>query len=224
MHPSRDPWNDRLSDYLDDEFDANERAQIETHLQGCATCRADLAAIRQVAARAARLVDVPPDGDLWPGIAERIGAPHRAAATRPVRRFAFTLPQLVAASLALMLLSGAMVWLARLGGPQTDFPALTAGPATGTLTNASSIAADAAYNDAVGDLQRILESGRARLDQDTVRVLENNLRTIDRAIAQCHEALAADPANAYLNGYLAEAKARKIRLLRRATAIVESSS
>jgi anti-sigma factor RsiW len=223
MHPSPDPWNDRLSEYLDDEFDANERARIESHLQGCATCRADLAAIRQVTARAATLPDIPPDGDLWPGIAERIGAPRGAAATRPVRRFVFTLPQLVAASLALMMLSGAMVWLARLGGPQTDFPTLTAEPAASVMS-ASSRAADIAYNDAVGDLQRILEDGRTRLDQDTVRVLEENLRTIDRAIAQCREALAEDPANAYLNGYLAETRARKLNLLRRATAIVESSS
>ena len=53
-------------------------------------------------------------------------------------------------------------------------------------------------------------------------MLEANLEAIDRAIAQCREALLADPANVYLNTYLAETRRRKLELLRRATALVDS--
>ena len=55
-------------------------------------------------------------------------------------------------------------------------------------------------------------------------MLEANLEAIDRAIAQCREALLADPSSVYLNTYLAETRRRKLELLRRATALVDSRS
>lgn len=221
MDPSADPWNDRLSEYLDDELETDARTALEAHLGGCVTCRTDLEALRRVTARAAALPDVPPDTDLWSGIASRIGAPSARESIRQPRRFAFTLPQLIAASLALMVLSGSMVWLARLGGPQSDFPVTTANePAAVTPASFS----DGAYDAAVADLQKALDTDRARLDKETIRVLEENLGTIDRAIDQCRAALAADPANVYLNTYLAETLARKLSLLRRATGLVDRSS
>ena len=54
----------------------------------------------------------------------------------------------------------------------------------------------------------------------TVKILESNLAAIDKAIDQSRQALAADPANVYLNNHLADARQRKLALLRRATAIV----
>jgi hypothetical protein len=218
---SSDPWNDRLSEYLDDELAAGERAEIEAHLRDCVRCRTDLEALRGVTARAAALADRPPAADLWPGVASRIGAPQSATVTRQPRRFSFTMPQLVAAGLALMVLSGGMVWMARLGGPQSDFPP-TAASGPPAVTPASF--ADTSYDAAVADLQRMLETNRDRLDKETVRVLEENLATIDRAIAQCRAALAADPANIYLNTYLAETMARKLSLLRRANGLADRSS
>lgn len=210
----QDAWNDRLSEYLDDELGAAERIALEEHLRSCARCREDLDDLRAVVARAATLVSVPPERELWPAVASRIGAPNVARPERGTRRFSFTLPQLIAAGLALMVLSGGMVWLARLGGPQTDFPPLAAD----TPVRPANFA-DGAYDDAIADLERMLEAGRGRVDKETLRVLEDNLQAIDRAIAQCREALAADPANAYLNTYLAQARGRKLELLRTATSL-----
>src|SRR5688500_2799827 len=115
-----DEWNDRLSEYLDGELEPPDRAALETHLAGCEACRADLADLRAVVSRARSVPDRAPSADLWPGVAARIGTAPRQALIR--RRFAFTLPQLVAASLALIVASGGMVWVARMGGPSTDFP------------------------------------------------------------------------------------------------------
>ena len=80
--------------------------------------------------------------------------------------------------------------------------------------------ADPRYDDAIADLQQSLEAGRAKLDPETVRVLEANLAVIDRAIEQSRRALADDPMNVYLNSHLAAAKKRKLALLRRASALV----
>lgn len=212
-----DEWNDRLSEYLDGELEQRDRAALEMHLAGCEECRADLADLRAVVSRARSVPDRAPSADLWPGVAARIAT---AAARRPAlirRRFAFTLPQLVAASLALVVASGGMVWVARMGGSSTDFPTVL-----GEVRPANF--GDAAFDEAVADLQETLDAGRGRLDPQTIRVLEANLDAIDRAIGQCREALLADPSSVYLNTYLAETRRRKLELLRRATALVDSRS
>ena len=212
-----DEWNDRLSEYIDGELTPSEQRALEAHLAGCAGCRTDLASLRAVVTRAEALTDTPPASDLWPGIAARISARPARRTTLGTRRFAFTLPQLVAASLALIVASGGMVWLARMGGPTTDFP-----PVLGEVRLANF--GDAAFDEAVADLEETLDAGRGRLDPETIRVLETNLQVIDRAIAQCREALQADPSSVYLNTYLAETRRRKLELLRRATALVDSRS
>ncbi|MBI2535380.1 MAG: zf-HC2 domain-containing protein, partial [Gemmatimonadetes bacterium] len=101
-----DQWTDRLSEYLDGELSATERLQIEEHLGGCPACRETLDELRVVVARAASLEDGAPERDLWPAVAERIGA-ARPEVEQPAGgrwrrlRLTLTVPQLAAAALAL---------------------------------------------------------------------------------------------------------------------------
>ena len=223
-----DAFTDRLSDYIDDEITGAERAVIDAHLATCADCGAVVQELRSVAERAASLADVPPRRDLWPGVAARLSPPARPSAMWlfrrlvSARRFSFTLPQLAAASLAIMLLSGGVVWMARSGDPRADFPPVSADgtpPTAHRETVAPAGFSDSQYDDAIADLEQTLEAGRTRLDSATVRILEENLASIDRAIDQSRRALAADPANIYLNRHLADARQRKLSLLRRASAL-----
>jgi anti-sigma factor RsiW len=215
---------DRLSEYLDDALHADERARVSAHLSGCAECRVTLEELRAVAHRAARLTDSPPPVDLWPGVTARIDRESRRplAFERARRTFSFTMPQLVAAGLALMVLSGGTVWLARLGGDRTDFPPISAEAPRPQVAAVNVNFADEHYDRAIADLQATLDAQRARLDPRTVRVLEGNLETIDAAIEQCRRALADDPANAYLNVHMADARKRKLALLREAASLVGS--
>ena len=229
-----DQWTDRLSEYLDDELSPAERAQVETHLRGCAACRTVLDELRAVTVQAASLPSAPPAADLWPGIEARLD--RRAAVTpfpaRPSRRFSFTIPQLAAAAAALMLVSGGSVWLSQYGGRTTSLPPIGAVAQTpgnpppqssdGAMT-ASIGVVDPRYDQAIKDLQQMLAAGRAQLDPATVTILESNLAAIDRAIDQSRRALDADPANIYLHSHLAEARQRKLALLRRASALVSKS-
>jgi hypothetical protein len=82
--------------------------------------------------------------------------------------------------------------------------------------------ADAQFDQAVADLEKVLVEQREALDPRTVVVIERNLRVIDEAIRQARSALDADPANTFLNSHLADARRRKLELLRRATALSAS--
>lgn len=210
-----DQWTDSLSDYLDDELGRAERAALEAHLAGCAACRGVLDELRQVVARAQTLEDRAPARDLWSGIAREIGR-GRGAARAPARRFSFSVPQLLAASIALVLLSAGAVWLSVARRPAS----LAITPGAGGPARLA-WASDPRYDAAIAELQAALDAGRrsGRLDSTTIRVVEHNLAVIDTAIVQARRALAADPGSAYLNHHLADTMRRKLELLRQATAI-----
>ena len=87
------------------------------------------------------------------------------------------------------------------------------------ISRSSAAFADPNYDQAVADLEQILETGRSRLDAETVRILEDNLRAIDQAIEQSRKALRSDPNSVYLNNHFAASRNRKLALLRRASAL-----
>ncbi len=131
------------------------------------------------------------------------------------------IPLLAAAGLALILVSGGVSLALRSEGePSVLAPA--ASPGTGLTGYAGGV--DPAADSAVAELERTLAAGRERLDSTTVRVLEENLAIIDRAIGEARRALAADPASLYLNRHLAQILKRKVGLLRRASAITGARS
>ncbi len=183
----------------------------------------------------ASLPDRAPVADLWAGVSQRLTpAPAVLPFNRPAhRRFSFTLPQLVAAGLALMLLSGGMVWVARLGDPRTSLPSAVAqvapdegAPRARQRKKPNRQARCLAWRLPTRTTTRRSRTSRrcskpigSRLDPETVRILEANLQTIDQAIEQSRKALRADPANVYLNNHFAASRNRKIALLRRASAL-----
>jgi anti-sigma factor RsiW len=219
-----DRWMERLSEYVDGELPAADQAALEAHLEACSDCSAVLAGLRRVVERARVVKEYVPRHDLWPGIATRIGA-TAAGSPRIGRRWSFSLPQLAAAAIFLMTLSGGAVWLLQSAAlrPATG-PIATGASAAGTpaAINAGSSASQS-YAAAIADLERVLAGGRGQLDTTTIRVIEQNLAAIDRAIAQAQRALLADPANLYLNTHLAETMRRKLDLLRHAATLVPVS-
>jgi hypothetical protein len=222
-----DQWTARLSEYLDGELDGAERQALDAHLDECADCRDTLAELQRVTLRATALSDREPAADLWPGIAARVGLPNATAATvsrLAPRRWSFTLPQLAAAGLLLAAVGAGGLWLAQRSlSPEAVVQEPLAG-AEGSKFRLTRNEGDDAYDRAVADLERVLAENRSRLDTATVRVLEESLRTIDRALARAKTALDQDPSNSYLNAHLAETMRRKLDLLRRAAALATASS
>jgi hypothetical protein len=68
----------------------------------------------------------------------------------------------------------------------------------------------------IQDLQAALERGRTRLAPETVKVLEDNLLIIHKALSDARTALEQDPANRDLQDYLAGSVQRKLDLVKRA--------
>ena len=219
-----DRWVERLSEYLDGELASADRAALEAHLETCTDCSAVLDDLRRIVDRARAIEEYVPRRDLWPGIASRIGATP-AATPRIGHRWSFSLPQLAAAAIFLMTLSGGTVWLLRstalAPGGETIATVVPPGGAPVAINARNS--ASQSYAAAIADLERVLAGGREQLDTTTVRVIEQNLAAIDQAIAQAQRALLADPANLYLNTHLAETMRRKLDLLRQAATLVPVS-
>ena len=211
------PLPDECSEYLDGGLPAERAARLERHVADCAECAALLEELRRVVVRAQALDDQPPRRDLWPGVAAAIGAgPGRR------REVALPLPLLLAAALALMVLSGGSVLVWTRSRPPV--PALAVAPAPDPAVSAAGAGVDRGYAGAVRALAAELAQGRGRLDTLTVRVLEEKLALIDRAIGEAERALATDPANGYLAGHLTQTRLRKLDLLRRAAVLSRAVS
>ena len=240
QYVSTSHWIDRLSEYHDGELTPAERATCEAHLASCAACRDALGAIQGVVAFARADADAWPGEDLWPGILAQIEGAASAgtlarfpavkdrAAAGP-RHIVFTLPQLALAASLLIAVSAGVAYVA--AGRVVNRPAAQEDPiqaqAESTMPPSADVMpanfADAQFDQAVADLEQILVDQRETLDPRTVLIIERNLTVIDEAIQQARAALDADPANPFLNSHLADARRKKLDLLRRATAIASPS-
>ena len=247
LHPT-DALSEYLDDTLDAARRAEVDAHL-AGCGACRAVLGDLDGVR-AAARTWAQPPVTPTADLWPGIAARLagpreaapparpdaadraGAPAGAGAAAPRlawyrRRVSIGLPELALAASLAAAIGGTLVW--QRNAAPADRPAAepapviaqvdAEGPGSDVVVPVSF--ADAQYDAAIADLERVLRDERERLDPRTVIVLERNLRVIDDAIAEARQALATDPANALLNAHLASARQRKLDLLRRAALITE---
>jgi hypothetical protein len=231
--------NGELQDFLEGLLDPEVEGDVREHLDSCAHCRQELEGLAGLREMLGELpLEADPGRDLWPQIGWRIeGTKAREPGFRegsstvealdqapsPAsigagRKISLPAWQLLAASIALMVISGATVWA--LLGPNPGVMA-PVGPIPESQAQMASIQeVYGGYEEAVADLETVLERGREVLDPETVRVLEENLRTIDLAIQEAQDALMSDPASAVLQRFLADNLRKKVDLLRRAAGAV----
>lgn len=225
-------WTERLSEFQDGELSPVEHTACEAHLAICEACRDVLRELQMVTVAARADADRDPPTDLWPGILNRISEIGRAearpipfAAARPQRQITFSLPQLALAASLLIAVSAGASYVAvgrsvnRPAPQEAPIQAMAEPMMAPSMDVVPANFADEQFDRAVADLERILVEQRDDLDPRTVVVIERNLAVIDEAIRQARAALDADPANTFLNSHLADARRRKLDLLRRATSI-----
>jgi anti-sigma factor RsiW len=197
-----DPWLDRLSEYLDDELSSKERAELEHHLAVCTDCAAVLDDLRQVVAQAGHMErEAVPARDLWPAIEARL-TPKTTRVASSGRSWRLGL----AAAALFVLACAALVWL--LAGQRAERAQQAAAPES----------AEREYEKTVANLQREARQ-RLTLDPHVVEVLDENLATLDAAIATYREALSQEPADGDLRTRLRQAERRKLEVLQQAVAL-----
>ncbi len=225
-----DNWTERLSAYLDEELSPDERAALERHLETCDECRVALKQLRGVVAWAADFEGREPANDVWPQISAAIGdAPSGVVnldnrRRRPMR-ITFSIPQSLAAAIALAVVGAGGWWLARATAPQNQMSTvidISAPDAAATVT--ATIAVAQKYGPAISDLEQVLLHEHGTLDSNTVRVLREQLAIIDRALAEAQAALAQDPASDFLADHYTGMMKKKLDVLRQAARKVELSS
>jgi len=204
---------ERLDDYVDGELDEAAFQEMELHLAGCPACRDVERQLRALLAHAAALPRAQaPARDLWPEIAARVGR-RRVLPFAPRR---WGTPALVAAAAAVVAVVSA-VGLSRVTGPATG-PSPHTAVATGHPASAGGEgleAAEAEYERAAAALMAALEQRRGSLSPETVAAVEENVRTIDAALAQVRAALLEHSDDRRLVFLLASTHQRKLEVLRR---------
>jgi len=225
-----DKWTVQLSAYLDGELSADERTDLEQHLESCDTCRADLQQLKGVVGWAADYEGQEPANDVWPQISAAIndtpsGVVNLAPRRKAQRRVSLSVLQALAASLALAAVGVGGWSLARLTTPESQMAAVIdiSAPEAGATVTAT-IAVAQKYGPAISDLERVLLDEQQVLDSTTVRVLREQLAIIDRALAEAQEALAQDPASDFLADHYTGMMKKKLNVLRQAARKVEVSS
>jgi anti-sigma factor ChrR (cupin superfamily) len=193
-----------LDDFVDGALNTADRQAVDEHVASCPDCRSELEAIQAVVHAARDLpTEVTPERDLWPAIAERLDTP--APARRPVRQW-------LAAAAVIVAVVGAW-WMGRWSATQQA-------PANSGVVH---VAAEATpdyrddYRRARADLHALLDSRRQRMSAENLRIVEQNVALIDRAIEDIEAALLDNPEDPNLNRSLRLAYARQLDVLETAT-------
>ena len=223
---------ERMHDLVDGLVPDAEREPLEDHLRACASCRDEVATLRELVGELGALsgAAAAPAG-LWAGIEARIAATGPGAAGAAVlpfpgarnarRRVSLTLPQLAAAAVVVAVVSAGVMWgtLSGRGAASTQ----AAGAEEDPGSTARMVASGGAYAEALAQLEILVERGRESLAPETLATLERSLATVDSAIAEVEQALRNDPNSELLARLLANHQGAKLRVLRHAAARLEPS-
>jgi anti-sigma-K factor RskA len=230
-----------IFDYLDGELDEESRERVEKRLKADDTFRMRY---ERLAATVAELRNLPeeaaPPRDLWGDIVSRIEAPTRRTdggsvlrldRTPTRRRFTFEFHHLAAAALAGVLIAGSATWAGyRMGvtsGGSRAVASMPARAAEATVADVASFTASdayAGYESAIAQLEAVIEAGQDVLAPETREALDTAMATIEQAIQDAQQALENDPGSALLERMLSNAMQRKLELLRRTAAAVQTAA
>ena len=211
-----------LDDLLDGDLPEGQRRKVEDHLRGCAECRTSEARLRALLARVGALPrSLAPARDPWSGIVSRITAGEVIEHDFAGRGRRWYPLGAAAAAAAVLILTVSLVTAVLVSRERASRVALAperSGAAVGVTPASLELAkAQATYAAARQQLLAALEARKGSLSPQTLAVVEENLRIIDRAVGEMQAALARDPGNRELPMLLVTAYRQEIDLLRRVT-------
>lgn len=210
-----------LDDYVDGALDAaldtSIVQRVESHLAACPECSAEVEDLRQLLAATAELPrNLESERDLWPQIAGRLEPRSTVARPRPGKQSWWL--QAVAA-LFFMMIGSFLGRLAPGAGPRSveDSPSVEVSLASweeGSVSDGFGLA-EAEFLRAKETLWLLALRRQDGLSPVTSKVVERNLRILDKAIEELRTALENDPGNPGLESLLLNHHRRGVDLLQR---------
>jgi anti-sigma factor RsiW len=230
MHPN----DNALHDYVDGSGDAFERARIEQHLAGCATCRLLVDDLREITRAAAALEPREPPVRVWSRIERAITLEREGGADR-ARRFADQFegtrarfagpytrwtPWLAAAAALVFATFVGLRFMPGRGPAAPPATRTTIGREAAQSIESELRLAEGHYENAIRGLEQITSSDQQTLDPKTAATLQKNLAVIDQAISESRAAVRSQPANEPAQQSLIENFKTKIALLQDTVALI----
>jgi len=204
---------EQLNDSLDGKLAPQAQDQIDRHLSECPACRADLESLRSLKAKVGELdSEIQPGRDLWPGIETRIEASRSQAPPWWL--------QLAAAGIALAVLSVPLsVWWVDRQDGQLSTTAQIEVEDDFVATQAELARSEDGVLLARTDLVTAIERHRDVVEDDTLRIWEDNMVLLDQAIGELRVALNEDPQNLRLRMLLASRYQQERKLLQKVSRV-----
>jgi anti-sigma factor RsiW len=214
-----------VDDYVDGALAAEERAAVETHLAGCAACRAMAHDFRAIRSAAASLERHTPPANTWTKIAVGVERErHRSYFGRIFGSGPAWRPLAVAATL--LVLVGGMSWAvwSRISTTEPAHRTVTTAPPADpelaqTVEHELKLAEEH-YQNAIAGLEKITRSESGALDPQVAAVLQKNLEVIDQAIGESRAALQTQPTSEVAQESLFEALRNKVVLLQETVGLI----
>jgi len=218
-----------LHDMVDGRAAPDEVARLDAHLADCEHCRALVADLRRIRQVAATLDRPAPPARVWEGLAREIDelpavvAARTGGATDAASRYGSAWWFAAAAALIIGL-SATFLGISR-GWWAADTSVNVDGSNTVPADLVEDVEADLTaaathYERAIAGLEAIANQAETPLDADVMMALRSDLATIDRAIEESRNAVAAEPANRVAQESLLGAFRRKVSLLQDTIALM----
>jgi hypothetical protein len=213
-----------IQDLIDGTLGPIRRAELEQHLDQCASCRALFDDLQQLRDVAGSIEPLQPRDHVWLQIAGRLRQEGRVHDQPAPARSHHAQYAWLAIAAALVLAVGASLMLLILPGTRTESDARVA-PGNAAATDA--------VQSGIDDLRKaeqLLQSGAAKLREglgsdealppDVARTLDSGLQIYDRAIADVSAELQQDPQNVAARAGLFDLLQQKISLLQDTIALM----
>ena len=240
-------YRESVHELVDGTIGPIRRAELESHMDGCADCRSLVRDLEAIRGAAASLDPIEPPARVWLQVAGRLRQEGRVRplAGKPLTPARSTRQGvLLAIAAVLMMAVGASIAMlvSRMAtNTPTSLPAAGATPVPpgGNAAAGATVQdvetefrlAEQHYQNAISKLEQAAgldgpgsagqgSGDQATLDPQTAAMLQKNLQVIDQAISESRSALRAEPQSAAARDSLFEALKRKVALLQDSIALM----
>jgi anti-sigma-K factor RskA len=205
-----------LSEYIDGSLELGEQVGVERHLADCEPCRAVRDDLLQIVHFSQRLPVQSPSASLWPRIQSSVQEVRPRVWAQPVRwwtslrarNFNLSVPQIVAAAAALVIVVSIGFVVARRDGTSTQSGAFK--PAEVEPLSSADLQQ---IERQISRLSETIEQRKNSWDPQLRSAYERNLYYVDQSLIECRHQLNDNPADGVSQELMLNAYREKVRLL-----------